>query len=276
MASNMKELYAQLIAQGMDPTQYMTDDAIAAATGGNPATAWSPITKSKAKTSGFSNAANTAANTAGIAADIASGAGKTKGKFFKSGGAFDKASGKFSDFASNIANPQFDYTKAEGLQGWGKNLGRMYNIGNLAIQGINAAQGLQGMSDTRDRASDLMSDAILSAGNSPTIWYDLNADQRDLLRELQRGDYDNKGDLSDIDLLGVLGDTAMGALTGAPGGITGAVICGLGGLTNSVIGDLQGGADRDVAELEALYQAILESEQYHNQMRKQRAYAGLY
>lgn len=202
--------------------------------------------------------------------------GKPKSKLFKEGGAFDKDSGKLSGMFQNLTNPQFDYTKSEGLQGWGKNLGKMYNVGNLAMQGVNAAQGLQGMSDTRDRASDLMSDAVLSAGNSPTIWYDLNADQRDLLRELQRGDYDNKGDLSDIDLLGVLGDTAMGALTGAPGGVAGAVIGGLGGLANSVIGDLQGGANRDVAELEALYQAVLESEQYHNNMRKQRAYAGLY
>ena len=106
--------------------------------------------------------------------------------------------------------------------------------------------------------------------------YDLNSDQRDLLRELQRGDYDNKGDVSDIDLLGVLGDAGMGILTGLPGGLPGAIIGGIGGAANSVIGDLQGGADRDVAELEALYQAVLESEQYHNQMRKQRAYAGLY
>lgn len=244
--------YNYLISNGEDPSKYFSDARIADIRGNLQMSPYVPKSSGK-------------------------GAGKKpKGRFFKEGGAFDKASGKFSDFASNIANPQFDYTKAEGLQGWGKNLGRMYNIGNLAIQGVNAAQGLQGMSDTRDRASDLMSDAVLSAGNSPTIWYDLNADQRDLLRELQRGDYDNKGDLSDIDLLGVLGDTAMGALTGAPGGITGAVIGGLGGLTNSVIGDLQGGADRDVAELEALYQAVLESEQYHNNMRKQRAYAGLY
>lgn len=213
--------------------------------------------------------------------------GKPKGKLFKQDGFFDKSSGKLSGMFDTLSNPQFDYNwkptkgadgtwSGSGVQGWGKNLGGMYNVGNLAMQGINAARGMQGISDTRDRASDLMSDAILSAGNSPTVMYDLNSDQRDLLRELQRGDYDNKGDVSDIDLLGVLGDTGMGILTGLPGGLPGAIIGGIGGAANSVIGDLQGGANRDVAELEALYQAVLESEQYHNQKRKQQAYASLY
>lgn len=212
--------------------------------------------------------------------------GKPKGKLFKEGGAFDKGSGKLSGMFQNLTNPQFDYnwtpTKGAngntsvGVQGWGKNLGGMYNVGNTAIQGMRFLKGAQGVSDTRDDIQDRMSDAVLSAGNSPTIWYDLNADQRDLLRELQRGDYANEADLSDIDLLGVLGDVGMGALSGLPGGLPGVIIGGIGGAANSVMGDLQGAADRDAAELEALYQAILESEQYHNQMRKQRAYANLY
>lgn len=210
-----------------------------------------------------------------------------KGKFFKPGGAFDKASGGFSEFMSNVTNPQFDYawkTKADpatgqkftGVQGWGKNLGGMYNIANAGIQGVKAAQGLQDISDTRGNMEDLISDIRIGAGNSPTIMYDLNANQRDLLRELQRGDYDTTVNGDDIDLLGALGDTAMGALAGLPGGLPGAIIGGVGGLANSVIGDLNAGSDRRTAELEALYQAVLESEQYHNNMRKQRAYAGLY
>lgn len=285
MASNMKELYDQLIAQGLDPTQYMTADAIAAAKKGIPYS--SNASRAKSRFSAAANAAAGAADTAGIAADIAGGAGKSKGKFFKPGGAFDKASGGFSEFASNIANPQFDYAwktkvdpttgkKFTGVQGWGKNLGGVYNIANAGIQGVKAVQGLQDMSDTRNNMEDLISDIRLGAGNSPTIMYDLNADQRDLLRELQRGDYDTTVNGDDIDLLGALGDTAMGALSGLPGGLPGVIIGGVGGLANSVIGDLSSGQDRRTAELEALYQAVLESEQYHNNMRKQRAYAGLY
>ena len=214
------------------------------------------------------------------------GAKAPKGRFTKPGGFFDKTSGKLSGLFNNIANPQFDYNwtpvtdasskSAVGLQGWGKNLGGMYNVGNTAIQGIKAAKGLQGIADTRDNLRDRMSDITLGASNSPTIMYDLNADQRQLLRELQRGGYDNSADIEDIDLLGVLGDTAMGALGGLPGGLPGVIIGGVGGLANSVIGDFQAGADRDAAELEALYQAVLESERYHNEKRKQQAYAGLY
>lgn len=226
----------------------------------------------------FNNFANKTggASAAGGAATAGAGVGKTKGKLFKQDGFFGKGSGKFSNFAANVANPQFDWTKESGIQGWGKNLGKAYNFGNMAIQGYNAARGLQGISDSRDRARDLTADIVLGASNSPTIQYDLNADQRALLRELQRGSYDTKVDFNDIDLLGAIGDTFTGALAGLPGGVTGAVIGGIGGLANSVIGDFGGAADRDAAELEALYQAILESEQYHNQMRKQRAYAGLY
>ena len=210
---------------------------------------------------------------------------KPKGKFFKEDGFFDKAGG-FGDVISNIGNPQFDYNwkptagadgkKAVGLQGWGKNLGGVYNVANVGIQGVKAFKGLQDMSDTRDNMEDLISDIRLGAGNSPTIMYDLNASQRDLLRELQRGDYDTTVNGDDVDLLGTLGDTAMGALAGLPGGLPGVIIGGVGGLANSVIGDLTSGQDRRTAELEALYQAVLESEQYHNNMRKQRAYAGLY
>lgn len=235
---------------------------------------------------GLGNASTLGGAGAGAGASKAKVKAKPKGKFFKEGGAFDKSSGTLSNLFGNLTNPQFDYNwtpvkgangkNSVGVQGWGKNIGGMYNIGNTAIQGMKFLKGAQGVSDTRDSIEDRMSDAVLSAGNSPTIWYDLNADQRDLLRKLQRDDYGNTSDISDVDLLGVLGDAGMGMLSGIPGGLPGVIIGGIGGAANSVMGDLQGAADRDAAELEALYQAILESEQYHNQMRKQRAYAGLY
>jgi hypothetical protein len=96
-----------------------------------------------------------------------------------------------------------------------------------------------------------------------------------MLREVRSGSYDNSTDLSDIDLLGVLGDTGMGVLTGIGGGVPGMIIGGLGGLANSVIGDLGSAKDRSNAELEALYNAVLASEQQHNALKRQRAYAML-
>ena len=211
--------------------------------------------------------------------------------FFNQNGFFGK-NGPMSKFTKNIGNPKFDYswtaptnptTKTlfqspitnTGLQGWGLDLGGAYNVGNLAVQGLKAGKGLQDISNARDNMQDLRSDILLGANNSPTIMYDLNANQRDLLRELQRGDYDTV-DSDDFDFLGALGGAAKGALTGLPGGLPGVIIGGVGGLANSVIGDFKEGADRRTAELEALYQAVLDSERYHNEQRKQRAYAGLY
>lgn len=214
--------------------------------------------------------------------------GKTKGRFFKEGGAFDKNSGGgIGNFISTIGSPELDYNwkpvvdpttgkRTTGLQAWGKNIGGAYNIGNIALQSYKAAQGLGDISDARKASKDVASDIVLSAANSPTIGYDLNADQKELLRELQRGTYKSNLNLGDVDLLGALGGGVKGALSGAPGGLPGVIIGGIGGLTNSVIGDLGDSAARDNAELEALYQAVLESEQYHNQMRKQRAYSALY
>ena len=154
--------------------------------------------------------------------------------------------------------------------------GKMWTYGNAAVQGLNALSGAKEFSKTKDRAKDLASDITLSAANSPTVQYDLTADQRKLLRELQRGEDTVGMDVGDLDLMGILGDVGMGVLTGLPGGIPGMVVGGVGGLVNSGLGDFNNAAANDVAELEALYQAVSDSEQYHNQMRKQRAYANLY
>ena len=212
------------------------------------------------------------------------GAGNGKGGFFKKGGFFDGFTGKFS----NLANPEFDYSwttvkdangnivKNAGVQGWGKNLGGMYNIGNAVLQGAKAGKSLKDTADIRSSSDDLVTDILASAANSPTIGYDLNADQKRLLRELQRGTYDNSANLGDVDLLGALGGGLTGVIGGLPGGLPGAIIGGIGGVANSVLGDMQNDASRDASELEALYQAVLESEQYHNEKRKQRAYSALY
>lgn len=196
-------------------------------------------------------------------------------KVFKPGGFFSKGGG-LGDALSGLANPQLDYDLDNfGLEAYGKNVGKYLTIGNALYQGFNAAQGLQDLSDAGDLSEDTIADILTSAANSPTIQYDLSADQLNTLRELKSGSYDDSVGLDDIDLLGMLGDAGMGALMGLGGGIPGIVIGALGGAVNSGIGDLNQAQGQSNAELEALYQAVLDSERQYNQLRKQRAYASL-
>ncbi len=201
-----------------------------------------------------------------------------KGNVFnKMGNLFDPTlKNRFKGFGSKLTNPNFNYDMKTGVQGWGKNLGGLYNIGNVAVQGYNALQGLDEMSELRDDTDDLISDIVTSSYNSPTLQYDLNSEQLKLLRELRNDRYNTDVDFGDLDLLGILADFGKGALTGAPGGIYGALIGGVGSALNSGIEDLQGGISADNAELQALYDAILNSEQQYKQLEKQKAYARLY
>ncbi len=230
-----------------------------------------PTANTVANTVANNTTANTVANT--VANNTTGGA---KGSFLKPGGFFDPKTGKLAGFFNKATNPQLDYSTSTGLQAYGKNLGSMYNVGNLGLQAYNAFKGLQNTSKVRDSKEKLVSDIVLAAANSPTVGYDLSGDQLRLLRELQRGAYDDNADASDVDIMGVLGDAAMGALTGLPGGGIGAAIGGIGGAVNSVIKDLGAAETANADELEALYQAVLESERYHQDQRKQRAYRTLY
>ena len=211
---------------------------------------------------------------AGATATAGAGAGAgaaPKGKFFKQGGFFDKGGG-LGGFFANATNPQFDWNSQQGLQGWGKNLGRAWNVGNMAIQGFNAASGLRDYTDSIDSAEDMASDIISASYNSPTLQYDLSPEQLRMLRELRAGGDLETADIGDVDLLGLLPDVGMGILQGLPGGVPGMVIGGLGGLLNSGIGDLNNAQARNNAELEALYQAVMDSSRQHGELKKQRAY----
>lgn len=179
-------------------------------------------------------------------------------------------------FFAKAAKPQFDYKLNTGLQGWGKNLGGYATAINGGIQGVRALKGIHDLSEARSSSGDLQSDIINASYNSPMLAYDLNKDQIDLLNQLKRGSYSgDRVNIDDIDPLGVLGDTAMGALTGLPGGWIGALVGGIGGLANSVIGDLGNAQNQSNAELEALYQAVLDSERQYKDIKKQQAYARL-
>ena len=201
---------------------------------------------------------------------------KFKGGSGTGGGFFAPGIGsKFSSATSTLANPQFDWTKSSGIQGWGKNLGKGFNIANTLYQGYNAAQGLKDLSEAKDISEDTISDIITASYNDPMIQYNLNSEQLDMLRQLRRGSFDSDASFSDVDLLGALGGAAKGAVTGIAGGIPGMIIGAIGGGGNAIIDDLNQAQGVTNSDLEALYQAVLESERQYNDIRKQRAYANL-
>lgn len=192
------------------------------------------------------------------------------GKFFAPG-----TSQQFSSFMNTAANPQFSWNRTSGIQGWGKNLGKGFNVANTLYQGYNAAKGLQDWSEAKDMTSETISDLIAASYNDPMIQYNLNADQMDLLRQLRRGTYDSDASLDDVDLLGVLGGAVKGGVMGLAGGVPGAIIGAIGGGGNALISDLNQAQDLTNSELDALYQAVLESEAQYNTIKKQRAYTNL-
>ena len=220
--------------------------------------------------SNYASAGTNAPNTA------ASAAGKSKGRFFKKGGTFDGESGKLKNFYNKASSPELDWNKQSGVQAYGKNIGKFVNWANAIYQGHNLAEGFQENADARDKGAELVSDIISSSYNSPTIQYDLTPDQLNLLRTLRRDGYeDDSIDVSNVDVLGALGDAAMGGLTGIAGGIPGMVIGALGGGLNSVVDDFGNAKNITNSELESLYNAIVASEQQNNALKKQRAYASL-
>lgn len=194
----------------------------------------------------------------------------TGGKFFAPG-----ATDSLKSFGSTLTNPQFSWNKNSGIQGWGRNLGGVLNVGNTLYQGYNAAKGIEELTDTKDVTSDLVSDIITASYNNPMLQYDLTSDQRNMLSKLRRGSYDSESNIDDVDFLGVLGDAVKGGVMGIGGGIPGMVIGAIGGGANAVVDDMNQGQEATNAELEALYQAIMESEQQYNALKKQRAYANL-
>lgn len=211
-----------------------------------------------------SSAFTGASKAAGMADDVAGAA--SKGRFFSPG-----FGAKIKSGASALANPQFNWTKQSGIQGWGKNLGGYATTANAILQGLDAAQGLKELGDTKESTEDLISDIIAGSANNPMVTYDLSADQLRLLNQLKRGTYGEDLGLDDVNIWGALGSGATGAFTGLlSGGIPGAVVGGIGGAVNSGIDDFNSAQARKNAELEALYAALQESNRNYMDMRKQR------
>lgn len=170
-----------------------------------------------------------------------------------------------------ILSPKFNYNLQTGLSGWGHNLGGAATALNAGYQGLQAIQGIGNLNDTVESNEDLVS-KILSSSSSPYLQYDLTSDQLDLLTDLKRKGYDDSFDLSSIDLMDLLGGAGQGLLMGIPGGLPGMLTGAIGGGVNAAIGGASESAEADNAELMALYNAVMQSEQQYKNMLRQRAY----
>lgn len=176
----------------------------------------------------------------------------------------------------SIASPQFNWNKQTGVQGWGKNLGSYATLGNALYQGYNAAQGLEDLSDSSADTEELVNDLVNASYNNSMLAYDLNSDQKKLLRELRSGNYDTDVDFNDIRPMDILGGAAKGGISGfLYGGIPGAVVGALGSGANSAVDSLNRAQSGKMDELDALYQSILQSEDQQNALKKQRMYAAM-
>lgn len=196
----------------------------------------------------------------------------------KASGLFAPGTGtQFSAFTDKLMSPQFSWNTKSGLQGWGKNLGKGATMLGGLYYGLDAAQGLKDYSDATADLEELMSDIVSASYNNPMLMYDLDSEQQKLLRQLRRGAYSTDLDTNEMDLMGVLGGAAKGGLTGLVGGIPGAIVGALGGGANAYIDEMNRVQGLSTAELEALYEAVLASEQQNNAMKKQQMLqSGLY
>jgi hypothetical protein len=128
-------------------------------------------------------------------------------------------------------------------------------------------KGLKNFSKAKDQTEDIMSDIVTASYNNPMLQYDLDAEQLKLLRQLRNNRYSND---PDIDWSDTIGGAIKGGLYGISGGIPGVVIGALGGGANAAVNSLSDAQAASNDELEALYDAILQSEQEYNALRKQR------
>lgn len=197
--------------------------------------------------------------------------GKNKNRIFAPG-----AGEGVSKFASKLTNPQFSWDSSSGISGWGKGIGKGLTLAGGVYNAYNAAKGLDNLSDLKNEGRDIQSDIVTASYNNPMLQYDLSSDQMELLRALRNGRYDSDIGIDDVDWLDAGGDALKGGLTGfLTGGMPGAIVGAVGSGANAAIGSLGNQQERSNAELQALYDAVVQSEQQYNDIKKQRAYANL-
>lgn len=213
----------------------------------------------------------------------------------KVGDWFTKAKGIGSDILGDIAftadnffNPSAGGGISYGFNPWSKagrvnipkgktglnignlNVGKWSNLANAAMQGIDAVGGLSEMSDLNKDAESLESNIIASAAGNPLLSSYLTSDQLSLLGKLRRGTYDGSAGLGGVtsNVGNLFSGAASGAMSGALGGLPGMLIGGIGGLINSGIDNINAETSSNTAQLEALYQSLLDAEQQYKSMKR--------
>ena len=191
------------------------------------------------------------------------------------GNASNKLGQGMSNLKSKVLGFGDDYAKASGSPLWssGKGIDKLGTVGNV-IGGIyQGANALQGISEAQKASSDLESllmDIENSAYDNPISDMYLDNEQRKLLRDVNKDRFDKPG-ITDAISGGIKGipkallSTGVGFLTG---GLPGAAIQGIGSLVNSGIEGYNSALGESEAELEALYNTLLEAEQDYNSMRR--------
>lgn len=149
-------------------------------------------------------------------------------------------------------------------------LGTAANVGSGLMYGLQAAQGLSDISNTKRDVNDLQADILKEAMANPINSSFLSSDQKILLNKIRRGNYSLDGNSGIGEgVLSGLGNTLMGTVTGGlTGGIPGAIIGGIGGLVNSGISGYSNAQQRNIGELEALYQALADANAQYQTMKR--------
>lgn len=152
------------------------------------------------------------------------------------------------------------------------------NLGKAApwIQGgIETVRALGGISDYTDAQSqydELLSDVLREYGSNPLANQFLTSSQRSDLRALEKG-YTNEGKADIGDFFKGAGsglvEAVPAALLGlATGGVPGALVGGIGSLVNSGISGMNSAVSQDTANLESLYQALVDANAQYNSMKR--------
>lgn len=152
------------------------------------------------------------------------------------------------------------------------------NIGKVApwVQGgVSAVQALGGISDYTQNTSDyqdMLGDVLREYNSNPLANYYLTNAQKSDIRKMQRGNYSGgEADFSDFlkgagsGLSGAIAPTLIGLATG---GVPGAIVGGVGSLINSGISGMNSAVAQDTADLEALYQTLVDANAQYNSMKK--------
>lgn len=163
----------------------------------------------------------------------------------------------------------FGWSKSAGVKAFGKPIGKYATGANAVLQGFDAINNMNALSDVNADTDALISDILRSAASNPLTSNYLTSDQQSMLNQLKRGTLDTESGFLENDLMSLLGGAGQGALTGGLiGGIPGAVVGGLGGLVNT---GLQGQAQAQSltnSELEGLLQALTDAEMQYKSMKR--------